>query len=256
MIKIQINHTWDNSKIIQTSHEGIQYSFLSKNNEQVCPFVFCKDFLHDIVYSTVNRMPIDIYKFRYNPFEDPPLNLEETTLILKFQDENFNKKNEIVDFINKFEKKMKFNKSHFENCSENGCIVIYGDKRWMFAPPLISLYALLIRIGCSHKKSDSLTKTILKVVTEDIEVYHKNDKDYLLKSIKGIDNILTYGYDIFAKKIERKQQDRLVLRKNYPKKVKLSKMHHDGGILAYSSGVSKKKFPQWYPENDDDWFRS
>lgn len=245
-IEIKINHAWDNSRIIQTSHEGIQYSFLSKSNDQVCPFVFCKDFLHDVVYSAVNKIPIDIYKFRYNPFEDPSVNFDKIALILKFQDKNFDKKDAIVDFINKFEKKLKFEPSHFNYCNENECVVFYGDKKWMHAPPLVSLYALLIRIGCSHKNKDSLNKTILKVLTEDIFVYHKNDKDYLLKSIKGIDNILTYGYDLFVQKTKRKQTETDILRKNYPKKVKLSKMHHDGGILAYSSGISKKKFPHWY----------
>jgi hypothetical protein len=56
-----------NLKILQIYNKGLEYSVLSDKYETCNPLVWCKDFLHDVVHSSLAKRSFEIYRLRYDP---------------------------------------------------------------------------------------------------------------------------------------------------------------------------------------------
>ena len=91
--KRHINWKKDPSvQIWQIYKQGMEFAFLSNNNEQCNQFVWCKDFLQDMVYATLHNKLVDIYQFKYNPNHDPnPCLSKIRLLVANANDSKFNK---------------------------------------------------------------------------------------------------------------------------------------------------------------------
>lgn len=233
MCKNFINIHWYNAdkrirNILQIYKKGLEFAFVSNSNQQCHPFVFCKDFLQLVIFSNVHNKSISLFNFNYNPKKNP-ISLDKLRIILRnTSDAEFVKKIEnAVFFINYFEKKLKIKPTKFYFC-ENNTILFESSKRWLKAPPLISMYMLLIRVGMSHEKSNSIDYTINGILQNKIKPYQIKDFSLLKNSLYGIKKILADG--------DRKSfyQD---IRKNYPD-INLMTIHRDG-ILFYSTELSR-----------------
>lgn len=234
---IQWKNTSKNSTILQIYSRGLEYALVSKNHEQCHPFVFCKDFLHDVLYSTINQKPISIYKFAFNPTEDHLPCLDKIRLLIaNSKDKKFaSKVPAILDFVNQIEESLKIKKSTARTCSNlpeiyknSGVFLFEGSKRWLQSPPMISLYSLLLRVGICHTVGDSFSKTINGIESGTIKPYQKKDSHWLKKSSLALAKIMRIG--------DRRIFNR-DMRLNYPSQLDLEIVHNRLGIIGFSTDI-------------------
>jgi hypothetical protein len=225
---------------MQLYSKGLEYALVSPNYEQCHDFVRCKDFLHDIIYSTLNNSWFEVYKFKYNPVIDPNPCLDKVRLLLaNSKDKNFEEKiPAVVDFVNQIEDKLKIKKSFARKCwlppeeyRKNGIFLFEGSKRWLQAPPMLSLYSLLLRVGFCHTKGNYFAETIEGITSNRIKPYQKRD-GFWLKSIEpAFEKIMKFGdRRIFHKDIQL----------NYPSKMKIDLIHNRLGIIGFATDIKYK----------------
>ncbi|NDB86308.1 MAG: hypothetical protein EB127_26970 [Alphaproteobacteria bacterium] len=237
-------------KIIQIYIKGIEYALVSEDNAQCHEFVWCKDFLHDVIYSCVNKKPFEIYHFKYNPYFDPNPCLDRIRLLIANpKDKEFKHKiSDCVDFLNQVEAKLKIKKTVCRSCKLPPCgyedvFLLEGSKRWISAPPMISLYSLLIRMGFLHTRPDDFSYTIQKIKLGALKPYQKFDKRWLLEAQSALDVIFKLGDKrIFSTNIQ----------KNYPKNLSIDIVHNRLGIMGFSNDIVSKSrngsvlVPHWH----------
>ena len=246
MEKIKIK--WLNSPISAASQiydSGLEYCLINKEHEQCHPFVFCKDFMQDAIHGYLNNKKASIYGFNYNPDKMPKLSFDKTRLIIANSgDKKFSERVlGIVDLLNQFEDKLKLKSTTLQSVlnplkkyTKNGMFYLDGSSQWLNSPVMISLYSLMIRIGCSHKIGTDFMTTIKGVISGAIPQYQSNDKIQLSQSMVGIEKLLESGYRKFFF---------IETLKNYPSKVDISTMHNGAGIVSWSRGNTKNICPYW-----------
>ena len=143
---------------------GLEYCFISKDRQQACAFMLCKDFLQDALMAMHHGSKINIYNFSYDSKKDAPIDLERTRLaIANSRDDKFGEKiPAMMNFIHQIERKLKLIRSTCQQVenppskyAKCGVYVIDASNRWMRSPPMISLFSLLIRVGFTHKIGDT-----------------------------------------------------------------------------------------------------
>lgn len=233
-----------NSNVLQIYKKGLEFSFLSDNLEQCHSFILCKDFLQDIIYSTINNKPINIFNFSYDPNKDPKASLKSLKLLVRNNNDKVfqNKLENSISFINQIEKKLKIKKSKFQVC-ENKTFLITGSKRWINAPPMISLFILLLRIGLVHKPTKTAIKTLNDLIHHRIKPYQKKDAYLLKHSYLGFAKIVKYG----DRKIFYRD-----MKLNYSATLSVDCIHNATGILSYTHEIANKNdgltvaIPKWH----------
>lgn len=85
MSKWKLKKEWagNTSNIGQDYSEGLEYAFVSSKGEMCHPFIYCKDFLHDIIYAQVNKSKLSIFGFQHNPEVDPAPDMRRLRLLLR-----------------------------------------------------------------------------------------------------------------------------------------------------------------------------
>jgi hypothetical protein len=127
-------------------------------------------------------------------------------------------------------------KSH-KRYPKEGVWLFIGSKRWMKSPPMISLFALLIRVGFSHRIGENFRNTIYDICENERDTYSKVDKFRLRTAKCGINRILMYGdRKIFHRNIKD----------NFPNSIDIHYMHNKMGISGYSTNATKDKMPHWH----------
>jgi len=226
-----------NSKILQIYSKGMEYALVSKDYKQCHDFIMCKDFLHDVVFSTLNNKQIGIYKFRFNPLTDPRPCLNKIRLLItNSKDKKFAQKIPgCLDFINQIENRMKIKKSIVRNCwrpqepyQSAGVFLFEGSKRWIQAPPMLSLYSLLLRVGLSHTIGDTFEETIHKIKNGLTKTSQKYDRKWL----DGIDPAFEKLFRLGDRRIFHKN-----IQENYPKKLIIDTVHNRLGIVGFSADI-------------------
>ena len=239
------------SKILQIYSKGLEYALVSNDFRQCHPFILCKDFLHDVVFSTINKKPIEIYKFKFDPTNNPLPCLDKTRiLITNAKDRNFAKKiPDVLNLLNQVESHLKIKKSIVRRCAnppetyrKTGVFMFEGSRRWIQAPPMLSLYSLLLRVGFCHTAGDDFMKTIKNITSGSIKPYQRRDKDYLKEVELALDEILRHGdRKIFNKNIHS----------NYPN-LEIDLIHNRLGIVGFSTDLLHKAVgwsvmvPSWH----------
>ena len=240
------------SRILQIYSKGLEYALASADFRQCHPFIWCKDFLHDVVYATLNKQPIEIYKFKFDPKKDPIPCLDKIRLLItNAKDRNFAKKiPDVLDFINQVENHLKIKKSIVRQCAnppeaykKTGVFLFEGSRRWLQAPPMLSLYSLLLRVGFTHTAGVPFKKTITDIIAGELKPYQKKDKDYLKEVSLALEKILRLGdRKIFNRKIQS----------NYPSNLDIDLIHNRLGIVGFSTDVLHKAIgwhvivPSWH----------
>ncbi len=250
--------------LCQEYSTGLEYCLISEDNKQVCPLMLCKDFLQDAIWAWLNNKQCSIYGFTYNRKTGVPIYFDRTkTALGNGTDPKFSEKVPLmVDFINQFERKIKLIRSSARKISNpvtkytSGMWLMESSSRWMLAPPMLSLYGLLIRVGFTHKKGAKYEATVKALMDGKVSPYQNSDKSQITQAQSGIDLILKYGYTkIFGKSTKR----------NYPGKARIGTMHNNTGICAFSgrlrlaaSKTAKVKVPIRTAGNTDffsRWYR-
>jgi hypothetical protein len=239
---------WYTSKttLYQVYRSGLEYAFASKDNKQVCPFVYCKDFLQDAIQGNLHKIKRKIFGFTYDPEKHHSLYDKQTKLLVTCaRDAQFRRKIACcVDFINQIERQLRLKSTIATECANppaqyaiSGVWLLEGSRRWMISPPMISMYALLLRIGFVHNIGQSYEDTITAVVNKKVTPYQNKDRKQLIDALAGIRRILRHG----DRKIFHKD-----MKANYPAKVSVSVMHNHLGIIKFSQKETKSLFPYWH----------
>jgi hypothetical protein len=230
----------------QAIANGLEYAFCSSDYKQCCPFVLCKDFLHDAVYNAVHNTKKSIFGYHCSPKEGHPiLDLEKMRVLLANSSDRKmrDKIPACIDFMHQVESALKMSLTIVRECHNSPCKYAVGgvwlfesSKRWLSAPPMVSLYTLLVRVGFSHVIGTPFLTTIDKIINFSIKPYQYEDRDRLIKSKDGIYYILKNG-------------DRKVfftdIKKNYPR-VEISCLHNDLGIIGFAKKATKDLVPYWH----------
>jgi len=237
--------------ISQVYHSGLQYALVSDADEQACPFVYCKDFFQDAYQGFYLGETREIYGFRYNPAEHKPLSTNSLKLmVLNAKDPNFHQKITAAhDFLIQIERAMKMRQKtqvfevrsppEWVKLKKMRVFVFKGNRRWLASPVMISLYTLLLRCGFTHTLRTPYKKTINELCEGKKEPYQVSDKEQLIPSLIGLSHIIkTDDQKIFGENIEE----------NFPQDVPIGTMHNHMGIVSYSSGYCKTRFPKWYED--------
>jgi len=230
----------NNVKILQIYNKGLEYAILSDNYELCHPLVWCKDFLHDVVHSSLTGKNFEIYRLKYNPSINPKACIKETRiLVANARDNRMHKKIDgCLDFINQIEDRIGIPRSKVRKClnpclnyHENNVFIFQGNKRWIFSPPMLSLYTLLIRVGFAHKTGKDYNLTIQDLKSGNIKPYQSKDTRWITEVEPALEKIIRVGdKKIFYKDINL----------NYPSSMIVDTMHNRMGIIGYAHDMVAK----------------
>jgi hypothetical protein len=236
-----ITKWYKDAAMAQIYSSGVEFAFVSAAGEQCHAFAYCKDFLQDAVWATLNKSSASIYGFSYAHGKNPPLDLDNIRLGVRIKGaagKNFEKKcRKALIFLQEVDLVQGFTPTELilggkRKGEPNETFIFVGDPAWLYSPPMVSLFSLLVRVGMTYegggwrKHFDGAKNYI-----------GKNDNSYTNRAKKGVDKIIGKRPEaIFAKKIAD----------NYPKGVGVSEMHNSSGIVAYANGsVSAKVKSKW-----------
>lgn len=223
---------------------GVELALISAKNEQIGPFVFCKDFFQDAIKGFFAKSRSSIYGYSYDPASMPPIDFGKVRLLLRNQsDPNFKSKVKgVQDLLNQVEKKMKLDRTELFETDKEGTVLLVGDGLWLRSPVSLSMYGLLARNGLSHKPGEPFMDTLNAIITGKRPGGQSHDGTYLQYGMPGIELIISKGInEIFGTKTED----------NYKISVPTSTLHHYGGIVAFGSrhSVAVNQWPNWkFPE--------
>lgn len=249
--------------ISQIPKDGMEFAYVSEDYKQVHQLVWCKDFMQDTIFGYLNNAQFEIYGFEYDPAKNPAICKDKTRIMVcNWRDQQFEQKLLVncKEFLHGIEKKLKMKKTIFEKCvnpppiyRRSGVFIIEGSRRWMIAPPMISLYTLLIRVGMIHPVGQDVEETLNQVRNQTLnpynwkpdrttkwgEIHDDNDSDNLQNGWDGLNTILRIG--------DRKIFHRSI-KENYRNNVGIYTIHDDCGLGGFSNGYTEDNFPHWHRE--------
>jgi hypothetical protein len=292
---VVLGKDYHTAQIYSTGVEFAMVGRVAKKWKQATTFVYCKDFLHDAVWSMLHKMPVAIYDFTYNPpgckmpkepkkatsewyswnatyqkfgaetpaaEVDVPVHMARTSLL--FRDTNLKgtpgtktfheHRVGALDFLRQVDKQMGFNPSEIHEVKgKRGAPptwLVLGDKRWMHAPTLLSLYSILIRVGYYHNAGGDYMRTLEMMKAGELGIKNDddgmcdaaagcNDTSYIGQAWEGIQVILKHGIKVF-------HEDMI---KNYPDDVSTNVLHDKYGIVNFTKRYPEKRMPEWYQKS-------
>ena len=188
---------------------GIQYAFLSSDNEQCHAWIKCRDFLHDALRCHITGKKDRIYGFSYNPGVDPPLDLEKMRMMVKREPTKDELKasestKEMIDSALSILRCIE-DYSGIEPLSDIYCTsedeniyVFESAADWMESTFMISLYTFLIRLGARKIKFEGKKEldSKLKELCAGKAVSRDHDLSYLKTVLPFIYKIAERRKDI------------------------------------------------------------
>jgi hypothetical protein len=255
--------------------QGWQCAFLGVDSQQAHSMCYSNDFLQGVARAHIHGGTAAIYGFSYSANKNPRLNLSierskakvvkgnkkpkeveevkvkvsgRTEIIAaNSKDKNFLKlQPAVADLLHQIETHLGLDLTQIhlvenpaDKYNESGAVVYVGSSRWMEAPPLLSLYTLLLRLGCVHKVGDKWLTTLENVASGKVAPYQVNDGHYTKASLEKIKEIMKIGYRAFFY---------IDPAKNYPSGVDISNLHNSAGIVALAIGKTEKVVPFWSRE--------
>lgn len=225
--------------ILQIYSKGMEFALVSQDYKQCNPFVWCKDFLQDVVFASLHKKWIDIYDFQYSPNTDPEPCLDKIRLLIaNAHDSKLRSKiPNILDILHQVEDKLEIKHSLARECGlppenykKGGVWMFEGSKRWIKSPPMLSLYTLLIRVGCVHEIGVRFEKTLANIIAGEQKPYQKKDSLWLKHAMMGIEKVIRIG----DRKIFHRD-----IKDNYPN-LDIDVIHNQLGIAGFSSDIQDK----------------
>jgi len=226
---------------------GMQYAFLSADNDQCHPWIKCRDFLHDALRSHVTGKKDGIYGFNYDPKANPALDLERMRLLVKRQpDKNKAEKDasentkEMMDSALAILRLVENHAgikplSNLYRTSEDKDVYMFeGSSDWMESTFMISLYTFFIRLGGR------------KITFKDKEDFDSKLKEISTSRAASNDNDVGYLKDVlpFIYKIVEKRKELRYVREDGKRLFEdqtISLFHGYTGVVALSRQAAMKK---------------
>ena len=239
---------WKEDKSLsEIYHKGVQFALVSKDGQQIHPFVYCKDFLQDAIMAYINDSSASIYGFTYSKKSNATIDMSSTRIALRHKnkdpEEMRKRARKAWRFVRAVEKEMGFKPTElvyggeFPSPSVNKTSaakkkdkedfkidvwVFVGDKMWQFSPTLISLYSMLLRMGLSYNRLK--TPGGWRDHYNNGKFLTQNDRSYSRRAKPKLNEII--GKDpktVFAP----------TLKENWPE-VNVSEMHNYSGIVSFA----------------------
>lgn len=213
------------------------FAFVKKVDDdkyiQCTQYVKCRDFLNDVIRGILQKSPISIYGFKYNPETDPPIDMENISLLYK--DPNKDVEPAVlkaIKIINYYESVLKENYSSYILVDKNTAIIT-GPKIWLRSQVLTSLYTLLFRVAELDFEVNNENIQNLKKVYEDFITEQKKeglpisgDLSYLNRIYKNLDVFLANYKKVL--KLDKNDYDPILLNKS----ISLHNFHNYTGIVT------------------------
>lgn len=234
-------------EISEVYESGLQYAFCAPDFKQQRPWVYCKDFLHDTVFSFLNESSLEIYGYTYDPKVHLRPFVRRMRLLLRNRsDKGFAAGVERSrEFLNLVEKAMGMpSRTRVFRCpnppksyAKTGIYLFSGSGDWLLAPPMVSCYALMVRAGFAHVPGKTYMETIDDIINNKVGQYQEFDADQLSASKPGLKRLVNAGYrNVFAREMKA----------NYPPGIYCEEMHNNFGFVAFSAGTTAQYAPGWH----------
>jgi len=201
---------------------GMYFAFLSTKNEMCHTWIKCRDFLQDAVRNQLTGRSDEIYGFCYLPKENPKIDLRKTRLLVKGI-----KLDEVIKYslqlVNHYERVAGLTPIS-KVVKTDDMYIFLGPGEWSQSPVLISLYTLLIRLGCrkiEFKNDEELIKAYEKLFNNK-EVNNINDIRYLNSVYKYIHIVLENRNLLMFK-----QKDKILF-----EDTQIGSFHNNSGVVA------------------------
>lgn len=146
-------------------------------------WVYCKDYLNDVVYAHVTKRAVNIYGLKYNPAEDPLVDMDRLRVMVrnqtndKFSEHCWN----AVMLLRAFEKKMRFKPTKIRETNLKDTFILESDPRWMHATPLLSLWGCLARMGTFYDGKQEAWEWLSSMVSKT----GVNDANYIRSAVQS-----------------------------------------------------------------------
>jgi hypothetical protein len=169
---------------------GMQYCLVTKGWQGCHRFAYCKDFLHDAIWSIVNGKPMKQYGFSFSS-DNPKPNMDSLAIAVRnSQDQEFSSKwANSIKMINEIENVLGFKPTALFIDKGEKIAFFVADKAWMLAPQTISMYTLLIRAGMKYEGNG--WRTFLENPVD----YQRNDASYIDDARKGMLLLIENGFE-------------------------------------------------------------
>jgi hypothetical protein len=236
------------NEIYQSS--GMRFALMSApkdGNLQSCPWVKCRDYIHDAFRAFLHKESCKIYGFSYNYNTDPPIDTRRIRLLVK----NSNKSQEDlnkdiksgVKLINHYE--VLANIKSRTNCYEvnPGIWIVNGPNFWFKSPALTSMFTFLLRLGeynLVFEDNIDLEKQFKKIADKQKKDANNdnnnNDAQYLQTTWDKMATLIENYEEIFLK---GKRYEKCVTQKK--DKLTVTSYHNFMGIVSFCNGNYKYK---------------
>lgn len=229
---------FDDKGMNQIYSSGLEFAFVSPDGAQCHAFAFCKDYLQDAIWATLHNKTAQVYGFTYTAGSNPPLDMENCRIAVRLKGEPELRELSLkaLEFIRALEQEMKFAPSQLQYGGKykggDDVFVFVGDKRWMYASTMLSLYTLALRVGMTYEEGPWREH-----FASAKKYLGSNDNSYTNSANKGLDRLLGKPVEqTFAAKFED----------NYPLDVSIYGMHDSSGIVSFGDGnIDTKVKKSW-----------
>jgi hypothetical protein len=247
LLKIDNNTSvkaWPDKRLSEIYSTGMQFAFVGESTNlngektlaQCHPYVLCKDFLTDVIWGVLHNKTATIFGFSFDKKNNPIPSLNPIKMMVRDKTRKnaaLNKcAQQCAKFMHQVEKKLGFNLCTVEKCVDDQGFARWMfilDKRWVHAPPMISMLTLYLRIGMHYNDGDTMHKAVKTFKTAGAG--GKNDAGYLKNSRKMRLLILEKGISIFCDDPKD----------NYPKDMNVNTLHGSSGIVNCINNAIFKK---------------
>ncbi len=230
---------------------GIELAILNREDKMITPWVLCKDYLNDLFYGSLYDKKMSIYGFAFDP---ATMKADFGTSRLLIRNKSVDQKDMFLRVQASVKVLKYFMKRWYEKPTlirvlgyypENKAFVLTLPPEILLAPPMLSLFTLLVREGLKYTGKETPAKFLEKLmevgkngINSDSGGQHSNDRSYLQSSAKFIEQLNKHGFNhLFSSKLED----------NWPKGKDTNIVHNSFGIVSCSGKFKDdgKKYHQF-----------
>jgi hypothetical protein len=204
----------------------------------------------DAVWLTLAGRRGNIYGFDYDPEVDPPVSLDQCRVLLRNREDSDFPISAAASqaFLNNFELELGWEPTKMSLCEKppkgKPVVAFLSPKEWMKAPPMLSLYSLLTRVGMTFDARIAGVWDYMEDVKDGkAKTIQSNDSRYLRRAWPTIKEVLGDGGARFTGTMEE----------NWPSHIREIILHEDGGIvtLATEPNVVKRNIcSHWFSQKE------
>lgn len=222
----------------------VYVALLTEDGEYAYPMATCKEYVLDYTLYTLRGQQSSMYSSNNGKMV---CTKEVRLAVAGLGEYALNS----LDLINKFDHALDIPLTEMQGYDER-VVIFRGNKRWMNAPPMLSLFSLLVRAGRLNILGKTLGEMLEWYWTTTVNVtvptydkfgrmsddYIKSTRDasdvsYMKQARKGIEYILQHG-------------DRAIFGEEIEKNWKTGADIHNRGIITFGTGGLKTTHSAWY----------